>query len=554
MAITSSNIVGIVKLKDRIFVWTNNAFAEMLGYTKEEMIGQPTRIVYPSDEAYLAFANAAYPVMQRDEIFRTEIQYKRKDGTLGWYDISGGLLGTGSAETIWAFVDITHRKELEKQRDEAVTRFSNLLTNLQTGVVIQTTTSEIVFSNARALSLLGLTEDQLLGKTSFDTDWKVIHEDGTPFPGSTHPVPQSISTRQPVHDVVMGVYRPVFQDISWLLVNADPELNSDGTVKQVVCTFTDISERKKYEWRLVQLSFALNHVREAAYLMDEEGKFLYVNNEACKMLGYTSEELTDGMCITDIDPNATIEQYHQHWQLLKNGGLLTRETFHRNIDGNKFPIELTGTYFEYDGKGYNLAMVRDITERKALEEQIQLLAYYDPLTKLPNRRLLTDRLSQVMSASRRSGVYGAIIFLDLDNFKPLNDIHGHTIGDLLLVEAAIRLKSCVREMDTVARFGGDEFVIMLSELDMDKNASISQAKRVAEKILALLSATYKLNIKSNEGYADRIVEHHCTASIGVAVFVNQQNSQEEIIGWADAAMYQAKESGRNQIRLYDANV
>ncbi|MDP2155533.1 MAG: GGDEF domain-containing protein, partial [Sulfuricella sp.] len=189
--------------------------------------------------------------------------------------------------------------------------------------------------------------------------------------------------------------------------------------------------------------------------------------------------------------------------------------------------------------------------RKQMEDQVRQLAFYDTLTKLPNRRLLNDRLIQAMAASKRSGCYGAVMFLDLDNFKPLNDTHGHAVGDLLLIEVADRLKSCVREMDTVARFGGDEFVVMLSDLNADKDESTSQAEIVAEKIRIALSEPYLLIIK-HEGKADTTVEHHCAASIGVALFFNHEASQDEILKWADTAMYQAKEAGGNQIEFYDA--
>jgi diguanylate cyclase (GGDEF)-like protein len=179
------------------------------------------------------------------------------------------------------------------------------------------------------------------------------------------------------------------------------------------------------------------------------------------------------------------------------------------------------------------------------------LAFYDTLTKLPNRRLLSDRLDQAMSASKRNGLYSALMFLDLDNFKPLNDTHGHVVGDLLLIEAANRLKDSVRAMDTIARFGGDEFVVMLCELDADKSKSTAQAKLVAEKILASLSDPYLLTLK-HDGQADTVVEHRCTASIGVALFVNHEGSQDDIMEWADAAMYLVKKGGRNQIQFYDA--
>ena len=191
----------------------------------------------------------------------------------------------------------------------------------------------------------------------------------------------------------------------------------------------------------------------------------------------------------------------------------------------------------------------DITERKQLEDQVRHLAFHDALTRLPNRRLLVDRLSQTMSGSKRSGNYCALMMLDLDNFKPLNDAHGHLAGDLLLLEVARRLTECVRGADTVARVGGDEFVVMLGELDADKAASARQALEVAEKIRTSLALPYRLTL-GEEGPAGIEVEHRCTASIGVAVFLNHQTSQADILKQADAAMYEAKEAGRNAIRFY----
>jgi diguanylate cyclase (GGDEF)-like protein len=181
------------------------------------------------------------------------------------------------------------------------------------------------------------------------------------------------------------------------------------------------------------------------------------------------------------------------------------------------------------------------------EEQIRSLAFYDTLTKLPNRRLLFDRLGQAMSASKRSGRYAALMFIDLDNFKPLNDTHGHDVGDLLLIEVARRISSCMREVDTVARFGGDEFIVMLSELTTDMAESRSQADVVAEKIRAILAEPYLLTVQHEDDAAPRTVEHHCTSSIGALLFLNHEASPDDIIKSADTAMYQAKEAGRNHI-------
>jgi diguanylate cyclase (GGDEF)-like protein/PAS domain S-box-containing protein len=200
-----------------------------------------------------------------------------------------------------------------------------------------------------------------------------------------------------------------------------------------------------------------------------------------------------------------------------------------------------------------MGIAEDITERKTAEELIHNLAFHDTLTQIPNRRLLLNRLEQAMALSKRSGRYGAVMFLDLDNFKPLNDTHGHEVGDLLLIEAAQRLTRCVREMDTVARIGGDEFVVMLSEVDADENIAGKKAGIVAEHVRTTLAAPYLLTRK-HEGAMTTTVEHHCTSSIGVVLYIGHDASQEDILKWADMAMYQAKKDGRNNIRFFDKQI
>jgi diguanylate cyclase (GGDEF)-like protein/PAS domain S-box-containing protein len=193
---------------------------------------------------------------------------------------------------------------------------------------------------------------------------------------------------------------------------------------------------------------------------------------------------------------------------------------------------------------------RDITERIKAEDQIRNLAFYDALTKLPNRRMFDDRLNQAMAASKRSGHYGALMFLDMDNFKPLNDQYGHGAGDLLLKEVSHRIVSCVREMDTVSRFGGDEFVVMLTELDTNKETSIAQTGVIAEKIRAILAKPYSLALQ-HEGETEITVEYRCTASIGVVMFINHEYRPDDLLKRADMMMYQAKEKGRDQVRFFN---
>ncbi|MCA1768612.1 MAG: diguanylate cyclase [Halomonas sp.] len=233
-------------------------------------------------------------------------------------------------------------------------------------------------------------------------------------------------------------------------------------------------------------------------------------------------------------------------------GFVNFEAPHRCKDGSVIWGEVfSKAVRDEHGKiiGYH-GITRENTKQKQMKDMVQQLAFYDTLTQLPNRRLLIDRLNQALLDSKRTGHHGALMFIDLDNFKPLNDNYGHFAGDILLIEAANRLESCVRETDSVARFGGDEFVVLLGELAVDYARSIAHAKTVAEKIRARLFDAYQLNV-THENRSGSLVEYRCSASIGIFVFQGHQSSAEDIMKCADKAMYQAKEEGRNTVRLYE---
>ena len=208
---------------------------------------------------------------------------------------------------------------------------------------------------------------------------------------------------------------------------------------------------------------------------------------------------------------------------------------------------------EADGAVLWHGIITDVTQRKQRDERVLQMAYYDALTSLPNRRLLNERLSQALVESRRLASYGALLFLDLDHFKGLNDAYGHAAGDLLLVEAAARMKHSVREMDTVARMGGDEFVIVLRQLHGDRATASELAAQVAAKIQSTLAYSAELTLR-HEGSEPISIVHRSTASIGIALFRDDGDTPSEILRRADRAMYAAKEAGRNTIRHHAVEV
>ncbi len=344
----------------------------------------------------------------------------------------------------------------------------------------------------------------------------------------------------------------------WGHLTARHFFNTSTEKRGLVGVIDDITERKQQDEAIDELTngllrfrSAMDATRDAVYLVDRETlQFIDVNASACSMLGLSREE------ILAAGPAGVLGQTPQELTriydaVIADGGISEPvEVLRTRRTGKQAWVEIQ-RHAQHSDEGWVIVTVaRDITERKQMEEQVRQLAFYDPLTKLPNRRLVNERLSQSIASSRRSGCYGALIFLDLDNFKSLNDTHGHAAGDLLLIEAARRLTSCVREIDTVARLGGDEFVVVVGELDVNKVEAGSKANLIAEKIRTCLAEPYLLTL-TGDGKIDRLVEHHCTASIGVAVFNDNEGTLEDFLRWADAAMYQAKEAGNNLIRFWD---
>uniref|UniRef100_UPI0035B329EA putative bifunctional diguanylate cyclase/phosphodiesterase n=1 Tax=Hylemonella sp. TaxID=2066020 RepID=UPI0035B329EA len=272
-----------------------------------------------------------------------------------------------------------------------------------------------------------------------------------------------------------------------------------------------------------------------------EGRLIEANANFERDFGWSISDLRG---ITAMDaglwPDASQRELWVN-TLKQHGRTVNYETVWRHRNGELRHVSIAGEIIDLDGVPCILAYTTDITARKAAEEEIQRLAFFDPLTKLPNRRLLMDRLEQAMAACARHQRLGALLFIDLDNFKTLNDTHGHDKGDLLLQQVSARLADGVREGDTVARLGGDEFVVMIEDLAADAMTAAKQAENVGRKIMAAL----------NEPYDIRPLQVHSTPSMGITLFGAQHENLEEPIKRADLAMYQAKNAGRNTLRFFD---
>jgi diguanylate cyclase (GGDEF)-like protein/PAS domain S-box-containing protein len=312
--------------------------------------------------------------------------------------------------------------------------------------------------------------------------------------------------------------------------------------KHIWSIVEDIADRKRIETDLRIAACAFD-AQVGIIVTDVHGVILRANEAFCATTGYSAGELVGQTPRLFKSGRHDANFYAALWRSLGQAGVWQGEIWDRRKNGEVYPKWMTISAVK-DDKGATTHYVSthsDISERKAAEEEIKHLAFYDPLTQLPNRRLLLDRLHQALATSRRIARHGALLFIDLDNFKILNDTLGHDQGDLLLQQVAERLSSCVREGDTVARLGGDEFVVMLENLSEGIDEAAAQVEVVGGKIVAALNAAYLLG-----GH-----EHHGTASIGATLFGARQETMEELLKQADLAMYQAKASGRNVLRFFD---
>ncbi len=260
-----------------------------------------------------------------------------------------------------------------------------------------------------------------------------------------------------------------------------------------------------------------------------------------ELLGYSHEELI-GKKIWEVGAFADVAESQEKFAELQSKGFVRYEDLPlRKKSGRKVAVEFVSNSYDCDGVTVIQCNIRDISARKRAEEKINELAFFDPLTRLPNRTLLLDRLKRAMIVGVRNTSCGAVLFLDLDHFKTLNDTLGHDMGDLMLQQVAQRMTDCVREGDTVARLGGDEFVVVLESLNTHPREAANQAQDVGEKILAALSTPFSLGD----------TEYRSTASIGATLFCDATVSIEDLLKQADLAMYTSKEAGRNGLQFFD---
>ena len=520
----------------------NKQSEQLFGYQAEELIGRSIDILvsgFKNDMLQTQPDPFASPTYARLNEMGRAVQVRNKNNTEFDVDLSlSPILTEQGFYFASAFRDVTIQKQAENALKASEQRFRRMADASPAMIWITDVNGNPTFVNQTWLIFTGL---NLADALSHEGWINLIHPDDKASVFSEYY--KYLFDHKPI----LTEYRvkSAQGDWRWVLDKGIPLHDENGEFAGYIGSAIDITERKlaEAEFRIAATAF---ESQEAMVITDTDTVILRVNKTFTDSTGYSSEEVVGkkmNILKSDRHDNAF---FSEMWSCINRTGSWQGEIWDKRKNGEIYPKWLTITAVKdcNDVVTHYVGTHIDISARKAAEEEIAHLAFYDPLTKLPNRRLLHNRLQQTIASYARNNTYGALLFIDLDNFKILNDTLGHDKGDLLLQLVAHRLTNNVRECDTVARLGGDEFVIMLEHLgDKAQDAAI-QAETIGEKILQTLNQTYQLEE----------FEYQCTPSIGATIFSEQNNTIDEILKQADIAMYQAKAMGRNTLRFFDPSM
>lgn len=511
----------------------NEAYARMSGYSREELLDMCIPDL-EAKEVTLGAVRAHMDVIIARGSERFETLHRRKDGRV--FDVEISAHYWQDTDQFFVFVrEISERKrvQLELMREherlteaQKIGRFGSWELNL---------TSNVLVWSAEIFQLFEIDSTQFAA--TYEAFLNAIHPDDRDAVNQAYS--RSLADRRPyqiTHRLLMPDGR-----IKWVEERCSTTFDETGKALRSLGTVQDVTEREEIEENLRIAAVAFN-TQEAIIVTDKFANIIRVNHafegitgfSEAEVLGKNPRVLSSGLHNTAF--------YKEMWDSINTKGRWSGEVWDRRKDGAIYPKWLTITAVEHQGEAtHYVAVFVDITERKKAEEEIKNLAFFDPLTHMPNRRMLLDHLKLALGQSARSKNHGALMFLDIDHFKVLNDTKGHEFGDRLLIEVARRMNSCLREIDSVARFGGDEFVVLLEGLSPNSQEAGIQAGQVAEKIRKELAQPYQLE--------DMV--HQSSSSIGVVLFQGDEVPMDELLKQADLAMYQAKAGGRNLVRLFE---
>jgi diguanylate cyclase (GGDEF)-like protein/PAS domain S-box-containing protein len=547
---TSLDAFNINRLSDGVFVDVNESFLRFTGCTREDVIGHTSRELNFWVDPDIR-EKMVQILRQDSSVGNLEARFRRRDGEIVWGQVSESMIETDGEPCILSVTrDITAAKEAEGRLAATMAALraseAHYRTVFQTSLdgifISQLRDGQYIDANHAFLELMGYEREEVIGRTSLEMNFWAE-------PDLRREMATKLERDESFKDVETQFIKKNGERV-WTLVSATAmEIENVPCVLSVI---RDISSTKAAEERLaaVQQAMQASEIRYRTAFQTSldsininrlsDGCYIDCNRAFLDSVGYAREEVI-GKTSIELNVWANERDRQKLVEMLGQTGICRDlEAQFRRKNGEIFWGQMSASAIEVDGVPCILSISRDISGAKVAEDEIRNLAFYDPLTHLPNRRLVSERLRQSMSSSARSNRKGALLFIDVDNFKTLNDTLGHKTGDLLLQEVARRLSHSIRDADTVARLGGDEFVVILEDLSGSPEEAAAQVKIVAEKILAAVSQTYVL--------AGR--ECLSTSSVGITVFGDRTDTIDDVMQQADIAMYQAKSGGRNTLRFF----
>ncbi len=424
----------------------------------------------------------------------------------------------------------------QRKLDESRKRFDAIVNSRDDAFCRWLPDTTLIHCNNRYAELFGEDSTELIGRRWIDMmpldERQALHT--------------AIATMADHPDIRSYEHQIILKDggIGWMRWLDLPMVDAKGRCVEFQSIGQDITEAKRTELRLQQLAMAVEQSPSPIIITDIDGTIDYVNDAFTRVTGYPREEAIGQNPRMLNGGDTPRETYRSLWSTLTQGKVWTGEFRNMRKDGTRY-IELATISPIKRGDGrttHYVAVKEDITARRQSEDLINRLAYFDSLTGLPNRALLLDRLEQARLASHRSKQYAMLLLLDIDNFKLLNETQGHDAGDRLLMAVAQRLRDSVREQDTVARLGGDDFAVIIGDLGPEEESAIGSAELIAEKIHTSLGQAYDLDIPGGR--------YHGTPSIGITLFRSRRLSGEDLLKQAEVALYKAKDDGRNAVRFF----
>jgi len=520
-------IFYMIDTEGRLQMWNRN-LEQVLQYGPEELSNRST-LEFFRGEHKVAIERAIRQAFEQGSV-TVEAHLLSRDGRATPYQFTGRFVLRGETPVV---IGLGRDISEQKQAEAVLNRYKTVIETIHDGYWLTDARGTLLEANEAYAQMSGYSVDELRQMHISQLEAKEQSLDEV----NAH-MTKIIAQGYDVFDT-----RHRRKDGSEFHVEISTTFMRD--TEQFVVFARDIGERKRIEQELM-VAAATFEAHDAILITDARANILRVNRAFSAITGYSAEEV--------VGKNPSVMQSGRHdkafyaemWLQLRATGSWAGEIWDRRKSGEIYPKWMTITAVK-DAQGeiaQYVAIFSDITRRKQEEDEIRNMAFYDALTKLPNRRLFMERFQSALAASARYDDFGALLFIDLDNFKTLNDTLGHDVGDLLLVEVAGRIRSCVREIDTVARLGGDEFVVLLEKLGGEREDAALKAGLVAEKIREVLALPYHLGEH----------EHSSSPSIGIGLYQGNGETMEELLKCADSAMYQAKSAGRNAVRYHDADL